>query len=346
MILAVNNSMNAIDLSGSVKWSVPGFTPVMATADGGVIAWGPSGYVTFDQNGVQTGMLAELPTQSWTGKEYELGSIDQVAVLPINFAPSYLAMPGGNQSGNGTAIWQVLSPAPPSSSPQKQLPPQGAALNSNYNSIEILTTVSPDTIFSKYIQTFAGAGNPPAGTANPNTEVTIINAPPPPITATGQNITFRLDDFLNYTFCAINGLPCPMQGPFSVQSERFDTTAHTISAVTLTGHPLAGWRYWRVYSVGTNDVVVETGAVDTSYGGLLHPLNYAGYYLTKGIQLKTWEDDLRYIFNQIKANDDPHAVEGTTPQYNIVKGEWNQAVPGSPSQTDILENVCQSSTCN
>lgn len=134
-----------------------------------------------------------------------------------------------------------------------------------------------------------------------------------------------------------------MQGPFSVQTERFDPTAHVISVVTLTGHPLAGWRYWRVYSVGTNDVVVETGAVDTSAGGFK---NYLGYLALYKIQLKTWEDDLRYVFNQIKVNDDRSAVEGSTPQYNIVKGEWNQAVSGSPSQTDILQNVCQSSTCN
>jgi hypothetical protein len=54
------------------------------------------------------------------------------------------------------------------------------------------------------------------------------------------------------------------QGPFSVQTERFDTTADTISAVTLQGRPPLGWRYWRVYSVGTNDLVVQTGAADVS----------------------------------------------------------------------------------
>jgi hypothetical protein len=51
---------------------------------------------------------------------------------------------------NGT----VLSPSGPSFPLQKQLPLQGASLNSNYNAIEILTIASPDTIFSKYLQTF------------------------------------------------------------------------------------------------------------------------------------------------------------------------------------------------
>jgi hypothetical protein len=45
-------------------------------------------------------------------------------------------------------------------------------------------------------------------------------------------------------------------------SERVDTTNNVISVVTLQGHPLAGWRYWRVYSIGTNDLVVETGTTN------------------------------------------------------------------------------------
>lgn len=117
----------------------------------------------------------------------------------------------------------------------------------------------------------------------------------------------------------------PVQGPFSVQTERFDATADTISVVTLTGHPLAGWRYWRVFQVGTNDLVIEIGAVDTYAGGKLrHPLNYAGYYLAKGDQIKVWEDDLRYILRDVQKSVDPNALQGTKPQYNVVKGAWVQ----------------------
>jgi hypothetical protein len=254
---------------------------------------------------------------------------------------------GGNQSGNGTSIWQVLSPIPASSPLQHQLPPAGTVLNANYNSIELLTTTPIDTIFSKYIQTFAGAGNPPPGQPNPNSVVTLIHKPPPPVTATDQIITFQLVPWENYLSCLEPLLPCPLQEPFSVQTERFDTTAHTISAVTLPGHPLAGWRYWRVFSIGTNDLVVETAALDTYAGSAVkHPLNWAGYYvdyLISGTQLKTWEDDLRYILKAVQSNDDSKAVQGTIPRWNIVKGVWN---PSSPDESDILNTVCQAQTCH
>ena len=65
-------------------------------------------------------------------------------------------------------------------------------------------------------------------------------------------------------------MPNLLQRPFSVGVERFGPANHVVSVVTLTGHPLAGWRYFRVYSIAPNDVVVETGAVDTAGPG---PLN-------------------------------------------------------------------------
>ena len=61
-----------------------------------------------------------------------------------------------------------------------------------------------------------------------------------------------------------------------------------------------------------------------------------------GFQLRTWEDDLRYVLRDVK-NLDPMAVEGSNPKYNIVKGEWD---PQTPSQDYILNNVCQSTSCN
>jgi hypothetical protein len=133
------------------------------------------------------------------------------------------------------------------------LPPSGVTLNTNYNSIEILTTKSPSYIFQTYLQTFEGAwpGNNDVATV-PNTTN---------ITGTGQNLQFTLESIFASKPLVWLGLG---QGPFSVQTERFDTTANAISAVTLQGHPLAGWRYWRVYSVGTNDLVIETGAADVS----------------------------------------------------------------------------------
>jgi len=122
------------------------------------------------------------------------------------------------------------------------------------------------------------------------------------------------------------------QGPFSVQTERFDSSAHTISAVTLKGHPLAGWRYWRVYSVGANDVVIETGASDSPGPGRK---NYAGFFIAKGKVLKTWEEYLRYI------QRDLHAQQGSNPSLNVVEGEYDDS-----KRDYILLNVCQATSCN
>lgn len=38
-----------------------------------------------------------------------------------------------------------------------------------------------------------------------------------------------------------------------------------VSVVTLQGHPLAGYRYWRVFEVGNGNIKVETSAADRAY---------------------------------------------------------------------------------
>lgn len=92
-------------------------------------------------------------------------------------------------------------------------------------------------------------------------------------------------------------------------------------------------------------MVVETGAVDTYAGPFRkHPFNYLGYYyLGKSDQLKTWEDDLRYILKAVQTVDDPNATQGGNASYNRVKGVWD---PTTPTQADILNNVCQATSCN
>jgi hypothetical protein len=365
-------TMVAFDASGNVKWTVPGYNPDIATADGGIIAdtggsyygnlYAPGPTSTFDATGLATGQNPSFENLiDWPGNRYYALAGTSVAAntgTATDFAPTYAATLGGNQSENGTSIWEVISPTVPSTPLQKQLPPQNFPLNSNYNSIELLTTASPDTIFTEYLATFAGAGLPPNNINGQiiNDQVDLIRNPPPPVTTTGQNITFELKSWLSYSNplqpfgCGPLNLPCPpLQGPFTVQTERFDTSVDTISVVTMTGHPLEGWRYWRVFSIGTNDLVVETGAVDTyagasnMYSPLLHPLNFSGYYIFHNKQLKIWEEDLRYILKAVQTNDDSGARQGTNLQWNVVKGAWN---PPSPSQNYILYNVCQSMSCN
>jgi hypothetical protein len=92
--------MVAFDQTGSLRWSVPNEQPQIATEDGGVI--GQSG-ATYDQNGNITGQLANMPTYSWLGNSYQIGSVDQVVTNWINLAVSWCPFAGGNPSRNGTA---------------------------------------------------------------------------------------------------------------------------------------------------------------------------------------------------------------------------------------------------
>lgn len=145
-------------------------------------------------------------------------------------------------------------------------------------------------------------------------------------------------------------MPKFLQGPFSVQTERFDPTNHVISAVTLQGHPLAGWRYWRVYSIGQNDVVIETGAYDQPGPG---PKNYLGYYVPgRWMVSKGWYKYLLYIRDKLQARQGS-SLQNTLggirlrnyawPDGPLVEGYWDY---DADFTSYILNNVCQSQTCN
>ena len=80
-----------------MRWSVAGnYQPQIATVDGVTIATSDSGAtVMFDANGVAVGQIAALPTQSWLGHTYRVGSTDMVAaalVLPDDWS---LGVPAG-----------------------------------------------------------------------------------------------------------------------------------------------------------------------------------------------------------------------------------------------------------
>ena len=95
--------MIAFDQSGNMRWSVAGnYAPQIATDDGGVIANDDFGNaVTFDQNGNATGQMANLPTYTWFGNSYQIGSVDQILTNIINRAVSWWPFTGGNASGSG-----------------------------------------------------------------------------------------------------------------------------------------------------------------------------------------------------------------------------------------------------
>jgi hypothetical protein len=123
------------------------------------------------------------------------------------------------------------------------------------------------------------------------------------------------------------------QGPFAVETEKSDPTNHVISVVTLKGHPLSGWRYWKVYSIGDNDVVIETGAADTAGPGLKKA---AGYWLFSGTVLKGWKNYLETIQQLLGAFQAPHS-----------SNSFPEGVYDSNRKEYILWNICGStSSCN
>jgi len=96
--------MIAFDTSGNVRWSVPNYSPQMATADGSVIAQSADGLTTVavDASGVVTGQFASFLAQTWLGNAYEYGPVEQIASPPL-IAGSLWAFLGGGPSGGGTA---------------------------------------------------------------------------------------------------------------------------------------------------------------------------------------------------------------------------------------------------
>ncbi len=255
----------------------------------------PLGTVLLNAN-VSPGWLGNV-----LGAAYSLnsGALFSVAAPNTNYATTFAAFVGGNASGQGTAIDWIMSKFSPTNL-LKQLPdiivpacwpvpvtPLGLLPTcGNINAIELLTTDSPDSIFQDLIQTFA----PVTGHTNSITNFTggLTFSNPVNVTGSGQILTI--------TFTA-------MPLPFAVMTERFDPVAHIISVVTLQGHPLAGWRYWRVYSIGINDVVIETGAYDQPGPGFAL---YAGYYIFQGVVKKGWMGYLRNIQSRLNVPQGQH----------------------------------------
>ena len=87
-------------------------------------------------------------------------------------------------------------------------------------------------------------------------------------------------------------------------------------------------------------MVIETGGADLAAPG---PINAIGEWLLHYKQVKLWQEDLRFILSDMRQNIDPNVTEISDPLYDRVDGEWQQ---GSPTQSEILNNVCQASWCN
>jgi hypothetical protein len=105
-----------------------------------------------------------------------------------------------------------------------------------------------------------------------------------------------------------------------------------------------------VYSIETNDVVIETGAYDQPGPGLK---NYVGYYLGQGTVSAGWREYLQFIKQQLNAQEGSHlrnSLGGIPLMFTPTNFDPNALLDGywdywGDFTTYILNNVCQSTSC-
>jgi hypothetical protein len=103
-----SRNMVAFDVSGGWRWAVWGYTPLMATADGGVIA--TSDWVSatvFDKNGGAIGWLPQVPVPNWKGQVYSGSAGVELDDSWVRLGAGYWSLLGGNPSGNGASAAMV-----------------------------------------------------------------------------------------------------------------------------------------------------------------------------------------------------------------------------------------------
>jgi hypothetical protein len=101
---SMGNFMIGFTPSGGTLFNVSNDTPLIATADDGVI--GASG-MTYDKSGNVTGQVTSQPIQSITGNAYQTGSIDQIVFQGTALASNFAVWPWG---GSNTAVKQQWFP--------------------------------------------------------------------------------------------------------------------------------------------------------------------------------------------------------------------------------------------
>lgn len=154
---ATGNQLVHFDASGNLLGISGNSQPAIATADGGLIATTPSGSaVTLDASLNITGIMANLPTQSWAGSSYQQELVDFVLLPGVALASSFWPVNGVNNSGNNTAIKQQWFPPLDScTSTVGCIGPHEVAYNalddltSRLNSDPHLTAIAQSTLFDK-----------------------------------------------------------------------------------------------------------------------------------------------------------------------------------------------------
>ncbi len=192
-------------------------------------------------------------------------------------------------------------------------PPSAAATSTNMNSIEIINSrLSADEFFSGFMSRFDGV-----------TQRNVSGLTGWPVGGVGQKLTFSLK-----ASSPIGALSVLGQSPFSVRTIRYDSREHTIAVVTLAGHPLRGYRYWRVFSPDSRPghIVIETAALDEPGPG---PFDQVKFLAGRNQQLGIWREYLQEALTASKPG-----YEGTSPQYDFPGGFY-----GVVSKFEVLEHV-------
>ena len=145
------------------------------------------------------------------------------------------------------------------------------------------------------------------------------------ISAVGNELTFMMQD------------PniAPWRPPFKVKVVRYDAAAYTIAVETLPGHPLVGWRYFRVFQHTPGKLVLETGAMDDAAPGFVNLVGfYAARYGTGGMT-EVWRQHFENVLANM-ATSISGASRGTDPPYDLSltagKWDWNKQY--------IMTHVC------
>ena len=191
-------------------------------------------------------------------------------------------------------------------------PPDASATSTNESSIEIYGShLSADDFFSTFMSSFEGVS-----------DGDIASVTGAPVSGEGQKLTFTLR-----ATSAIGVLSFIGQAPFSVATKRYDSREHSIAVVTLQGHPLRGYRYWRVFSPDDQPghLVVETGALDEPGPG---PLDAIKFVVGQSQQLGIWNE---YLQDALRVSG---GHEGFDPGFDFPSGEY-----GIPSPSDVFGEV-------
>ena len=114
-------------------------------------------------------------------------------------------------------------------------------------------------------------------------------------------------------------LPFPFnlgQVPFQVRIRNYDPGTHLFSAVTLAGHPITGYRFWRVFELDNGDWVVQTGALehptrlpdlvkDSWLGGHSAAMGFWRSMLLRMLELSGGDRVTNTVYDRVEGVDDP-----------------------------------------